>query len=154
MSRNILIISMAMALFAACGDSKTESKTEAKRETLESKPTVANDSSSEKNPEQKTETNKLNYLDLVGTWEQTKTQQLGTDIVTGTISVKLMANGDFVASATTTSKMGKPQNSPTQTGKWTLYGNTVSLSGMRKLEYHENTQTLVDASADVELKRQ
>ncbi len=155
--KSILILSATLAIITACGDNKAEQKVEDKLQNTaisESKSQTSSDSSSTKNAEQKQSNDKISVVDLVGTWEQFKTEHLGNDVVTGVITVKLMLNGDFIASAKTSSKFQKPQNSPQQTGKWTLYGNTVSLSGMRKLEYNSNTQKLVDELNKVELTRQ
>lgn len=155
--KSILILSATLAIITACGDNKVEQKVEDKRQNntfSESKSKTLSDSSSTKNAEQKQPNNKISVVDLVGNWEQVKTEPVGNDVVTGVITVKLMLNGDFIASAKTSSKFQKPQNSPEQTGKWTLYGNTVSLSGMRKLEYNSNTQKLVDEVNKVELTRQ
>ncbi len=155
--KSILTLSVFLTLFAACSDNKTESKTEERHEeTISASPkvNVPSDTNTTKNTEPKTANNKISVVDLVGTWEQVKTQPIGNDVVTGVITVKLLLNGDFVSSAKTSSKLQKPQNSPEQRGKWTLYGNTVSLSGMRKLEYNQKTQTLIDVAADVELTKQ
>ena len=154
--KSILILLASLSLITACGDNKAEQKVGEKQQNTiisQSKSETQSDSGSTKNAEQKSPNNKISVVDLVGTWEQVKTESIGNDLVTGVITVKLLLNGDFVASAKTSSKFQKPQNSPEQTGKWTLYGNTVSLSGMRKLEYYANTQKLVDEVNQVELTR-
>ena len=89
--------------------------------------------------------------DLLGTWEQTQTENVNGMVVTATIILKLMENGNFIASAETTPNNGRKQ--PEQKGKWTLYANTVSLSGVRTLVYNEKTQLLIDEINKVELKR-
>ncbi|MDZ4758685.1 MAG: hypothetical protein SGJ10_11205 [Bacteroidota bacterium] len=151
--KKLLIIPASLLIFTACGDKPKPVADSSQSATVNEQKIVATNDSNPANKTEKTApANKLSMADLVGTWEQTQTQRNGADLVSATITVQLMKSGDFIATATTTSNMGT-QKSPEQKGKWTLYANTVSLSGVRNLIYEEKSKLLVDDINKVALAR-
>jgi hypothetical protein len=85
--------------------------------------------------------------DLAGNWEQKETASGGGMSVSAKLTVKLKADGTFESSQ---SAMGVNSS---QAGKWSLEGKTVNLKGLEKLEYDENTQTLVNAKEHIALEK-
>lgn len=147
--KNIFIFTLAIALFASCSN-----KTEEKKETSKTEETK----SSEK-AEQKEEAPKLKMEDLVGTWQQTESAQQGGATGSGTLTLVLKGDGSFtettsVAANVNTMGMNIPGGgSASQSGKWSLNDKTVDLGGLGKLEYHEDTKTLVNEAEKISLSR-
>lgn len=140
--KKIYISILVLATLSACNNSpKTENAEEPKTEetvVTEGTKTEATDE-----PEKK----ELSMKDLVGSWEQKETASGGGMNVSAKLTVKLKADGTFESSQ---SAMGVNSS---QSGKWSLEGKTVNLSGLDKLEYDENTQTLVNAKEHIALEK-
>ncbi|MDZ4758684.1 MAG: hypothetical protein SGJ10_11200 [Bacteroidota bacterium] len=149
--KNILILSVALALFASCGN-----KTENKEDKKDSVSTSKDEGKPENKSEEKVEAKKLTMEDLVGTWQQTESAQNQGVQASGTLSIILNANGNFthtVSTATNMNPMGVTMPSLSQSGKWSLNDKTVNLGGIAKLEYDEDTKTLVNVAEHVSLVR-
>ncbi len=148
--KNILVLSVTLALFTACGN-KTSTKEENKDST-----TVDEKKADENNTDEKAKAHTLNMEDLAGTWEQSATAENEGVSATEKLTLVLKADGNFtktVSAATNIEMMGMKAPSASENGRWTLNAKTVNLGGLAKLEYHEDLQTLVNAADGISLVR-
>jgi hypothetical protein len=142
--KKIYISILVLATLSACNNSpKTENAEEPKTEET----VVTEGTKSEATATEEPEKKELSMEDLAGNWEQKETASGGGMSVSAKLTVKLKADGTFESSQ---SAMGVNSS---QAGKWSLEGKTVNLKGLEKLEYDENTQTLVNAKEHIALEK-
>lgn len=147
--KNIIILSLAIAVFASCGN-KTENKEEKKDSTSKEEVKAGG------GDEAKIEAPKLTMEDLVGTWQQTETVNNQGVAASGSLTLVLKADGNFtqtISTSTNMNMMGIKTPSASQSGKWSLNDKTINLGGLAKLEYHDDTRTLVNAAENISLSK-
>ena len=142
--KKIYISILVLATLSACNNTpKTEKAEEPKTEET----VVTEGAKTEATPAEEPVKKELSMEDLAGNWEQIESASGGGMKVSAKLTVKLKADGTFESSQ---SAMGVNSS---QAGKWSLEGKTVNLKGLEKLEYDENTQTLVNAKEHIALEK-